>query len=422
MRSVLSLRVHKPGSSQAAVAAWMMTALLAVAFAINYADRQVVFSVFPAIRVDLGFSDAQLGLAASLFTWTYSALMPLTGRLADRLRRERLVIAAILLWSLATLGSGLSNSIPQFLFWRVVMGITEALYVPAAIGLITSAHSNATRSRALAVHGAGQVSGIALGGWFGGWAADNMGWRAGFALLAVVGLCWAAVLAATLRAQGTEATGPPASQEQRSSVAALVRSRCYLGTALVFLVFCALLWVLYAWLPTFVYERYREPLASSGWIATVYLQASSACGILLGGYVGDRVAKRQRAGRFYVVSAGLFAAAPFAYAIFAVSELWMMKAACCGFGLFSGFLVANVFASIYDVVPPSRFGFATGLVNLVGGLGAGAAMLAAGVLARSIGFAELMLFTSAAALLVSALLFTTAATQFGRDRARAGHT
>jgi MFS family permease len=110
-----------------------------------------------------------------LFTGIYSLCMLITGRLADVAQRDRLVIFSLVLWSLATLGTGLSISAPMFLFWRAVMGITESLYVSRALATIAVLHAGATRSRALAIHGSAQFAGIVGGDWYGGWVADHIG-------------------------------------------------------------------------------------------------------------------------------------------------------------------------------------------------------------------------------------------------------
>ena len=136
-----------------------MVGLLWVAYFINYSDRQVVFSIYPALKKDLHFSNAQLGLIGSTFLWVYALCMAVSGRVADIFPRDRIVIASLILWSLATFGSGTSPSVGAFLIWRGVMGVTESLYVPAAVGLIASLHSGATRSRALSLHSTAQLSG-----------------------------------------------------------------------------------------------------------------------------------------------------------------------------------------------------------------------------------------------------------------------
>src|SRR5580704_12802281 len=174
--------------------AWATVALLWFAYLLNYVDRQAVFSIFPVLRSDLGFSDLQLGLVGTLFIWVYSLCMPLAGRLADAVRRDRLVIGSLILWSLATLGTAASTSARTFLFWRAVMGVTESVYVPAALATIAALHPGRTRSRALAIHSTAQFGGIIAGGWYGGWAADHIGWRRGFALVAIAGAAYALVL------------------------------------------------------------------------------------------------------------------------------------------------------------------------------------------------------------------------------------
>ena len=56
----------------------------------NYADRQSIFSVFPKLRQEFGFSPVQLGLIGSAFMWVYAAGAPLAGLIADRVRRKDL--------------------------------------------------------------------------------------------------------------------------------------------------------------------------------------------------------------------------------------------------------------------------------------------------------------------------------------------
>ena len=64
-------------------APWILVALLWVAFFLNYADRQVAFSILPALQRDLHFTAVQLGLVGTVFIWVYSLSMPAAGRLAD---------------------------------------------------------------------------------------------------------------------------------------------------------------------------------------------------------------------------------------------------------------------------------------------------------------------------------------------------
>jgi MFS family permease len=380
---------------------WLLVALLSITLMVNYMDRQVVFALFPVLRREMSFSDMQLGLAGSLFTWTYSLSMPVAGRLADLFSKRRLIILSLILWSLATVGTGLSRNIGEFLASRIVMGLSESLYIPAAIALITQAHPGATRSRALSIHGFAQFTGITLGGWYGGWSAEQIGWRTGLFTLAIAGIAWSGVLLRFLRAD--EAPAVEVKSEQ-ASPKELFYTANFWAMSVTFFAFCAMLWMLYAWLPSYIYETYRLSLAESGLAATLYLQSSSAVGVLLGGYLGDRFGRRQPVGRFRVLTIGLFCCAPFAVAAFGAGSLTLLKISACGFGLFAGLFVANIFSGLYDVVARRNFGFATGLVNMIGGLGAGAAILLTGMLKQSMSISSLMMFGATAAMIMSVVL------------------
>jgi len=169
--------------------------LLWFALAINYVDRQIPYSIFPALKTDLGFTDARLGLIGTLFAWIYTVCMPFAGRLADLYRQDRLIIASLVLFSVATIGCSASGSASAFLAWRAGIGFTEALYYPAAVGMIATFYAPAARSRALGIHQSAQFAGLVVGGWYGGWMADHVSWRAGFAVAGGAGLLYAAALA-----------------------------------------------------------------------------------------------------------------------------------------------------------------------------------------------------------------------------------
>lgn len=376
---------------QRADRAWRIVSLLAIAFAINYVDRQFLFAVFPRLHRDLALSNIQLGLVGSVFTWTYAAAMPLAGYMADRFPRHRLIVSALLLWSLATFGTSLSMNATQLLFWRVIMGLTEALYLPAAIGMIADAHPGPTRSRALSIHSFAQFVGLTIGGFYGGWSADRIGWRNGAVTLTAVGICYAGVLIWGFWRSDSRAAQ---SRREPSSAPGNLLSPSYILLSLTFIALCAMLWVIYVWLPTLVHERYRLNLAESGLTSTLYLQAGSALGVLLGGVLGDWMGRRYATGRFDVALGGILCCAPFALMIFATHSLSLLKVAAVCFGLCSGFFIANVFSSVYDIVAPRAYGFSIGVLNMLGGLGAGIAILLAGMLKSGPGIAALMLWAS----------------------------
>ena len=393
-------------SAPALSRAWMLVALLWVAFLLNYIDRQAAFSIFPALERDLGFSSITLGLVGTVFIWTYSVGILISGKLADILPRPVLVLASLALWSLAILGSARSNSVSQFLFWRGAMGITEALYFPAAASLIAGFHTSVTRSRALAVHQSAQLVGGAAGGWFGGWSADHIGWRSGFSSLAWLGVAYAAILTPALRwlIRSTPQESNSEAAPGRSTPFDVIRSRPIQLLLAAFFFFCGVLWMIYAWLPHHLYQKYALSMTQAGLTATLYLQASTFVGMLLGGYLGDK------RGRLRIGCAGLFASPPFAWLIFAAPSLAMAIAAAIGFGLTAGLFQANVFALAFDWVKENNRGFAAGLLNAAGGVSGGIGILTAGYYRETLGVAPAIAVAALATLLAGIALARRAPT------------
>jgi predicted MFS family arabinose efflux permease len=268
----------------------------------------------------------------------------------------------------------------------------------------------------LSIHGFAQYAGITLGGWYGGWAGDHIGWRPGFFLLTAAGIMYTGVLLLGFRNLKL-APLPPRGREAHLN--SLLQSRCYVTLCALFFFFCAMLWMLYAWLPAFVFERYRLSLTESGLTATIFLQSSSAAGVLLGGWLGDSVSQHHPAGRFQVVIWASIACAPFGVVTFATHSLPLLKISACGFGLFAGLLAGNIFSALYDVAGPRGYGLATGVLNAIGGLGGGAAILIAGMWRHSVGIERLMLYALLASAGCAVLLLFVLRSRFDRERAMA---
>ena len=378
------------------IKAWALVGLLWVAFCLNYIDRQVAFSIFPALRREMGFTATELGWVGTVFLWSYSLALPFAGRLADRTDKRRLIAASMLLWSLAIWGSSAASGVGSFLFWRGIMGITEALYFPAAAGFIASIHSAGTRSRALGLHQSAQIFGGALGGWYGGWSADGPGWRTGFTTLAAAGIAYAFVLWFVL--PRTERT------HRDASSAGTIWSPAFCWLVAAFFGYCGVLWMLYAWLPSHLGDRFGFSMAEAGWRGTVFLQGSSFVGILIGGYWGDRTGRR-----LFLAALGMLLSPVFGFAVFAAPTLEGSIAAAIGFGLGAGLVMANLFAAAFALVGPGRHGWAAGLLNMAGGISGGIGMLLAGYSKDSAAFVGLFTILAASGLVVTVRRSTGAA-------------
>jgi MFS family permease len=129
--------------------------------------------------------------------------------------------------------------------------------------------------------------------------------------------------------------------------------------------------VLLSWMPKFLYDKFRLSLAMAGLSATIFAQLASMVGSPLGGWFADLLRKRMAGGRMLVQTLALFCGAPFVFLCGRTSSIAGVIAALTVWGLFKGLYDANIFASVFDVIPPRARGTGAGFMNMVGWLGGG---------------------------------------------------
>src|SRR4051794_2156561 len=176
-------------------AGWALALLLAINL-FNYIDRQILSATLPKIRLDAGilrpddpWATTKLGALTTAFMVAYMLFSPVFGRLGDKMSRWVLVGAAVLVWSLATGGTGLATSYLVLLFTRCLVGIGEAAYGPVAPAMLSDLYPVDHRGRVLSWFYVAIPVGSALGFVIGGQVAEtSLGWRGAFLVAVVPGL------------------------------------------------------------------------------------------------------------------------------------------------------------------------------------------------------------------------------------------
>jgi len=134
----------------------VLVAVLSVVGMINYGVRTSITAVYPLLKTDLGFTDVGLGALGSFFLWSYALASPFAGHLGDRLDRGRIVLWSLMGWSLVTAASGLVTARWELLAMRVLLGLVESLFLPAAMALVAEYHPAKTVGTAMGILGVGQ--------------------------------------------------------------------------------------------------------------------------------------------------------------------------------------------------------------------------------------------------------------------------
>lgn len=400
---------------------WALLGMLWFVCFFNYADRQAIFSVFPLLRGELHLSTLQLGIVGSSFMWMYALFGPLAGWLCDRFSRKGLVLGGLVFWSVVTGATALAHTYTQLVICRALGGLSEAVYFPASMSLIADYHTSRTRSRAMALHQSSVYAGTIAGGAVSGYVAQTHGWRDSFILFGALGCALGLVLwifireprrgqsEAVLEPQALITGQPEHSRESLPrQIADLLQRPLVLVLIAVFVGANFVAVVFLAWLPSFLFDKFHMSLAMAGLNGTAYLQVASVLGVISGGFLADRLAKRspawQRGGRMTTQAIGLMCGVPFLFITGQTRFVPLLLLSLVGFGYFKGLYDANLWASLYDVVPLHRRGTAVGVMNSIGWLGGGMAPIAIGALAQHFGLGTAVSATALVYLAGAALM------------------
>jgi MFS family permease len=376
---------------------WLLVAILWGVALLNYLDRQVVFSIFPLLQSDLRATSIELGLCGTLFLLFYGVTSPFAGYAADRCGHGRIILLSLAIWSIASLSAGRAHNMPEMLATRAVMGLSEAFYIPAALGLLIRVHGERSRSLATGIHQTGCYAGIIAGGTLGGLAEHCYSWRTLFAVLGLCGVVYAIVLGIVLRGFG-EASRSGA----KLNFLPLLQSWALRVYAVVFMVFSIATWILYTWLPLYLYEHFHMSLVGAGFEATFWLQTMSFAGAFLGGLVSDRLVSRGGSVRMLVQAAGLAIACPFLLVLSSTNSKTVVILALISIGLGRGCFDANTAPIMAQVVGAKRTSSAYGILNCVGCIVAGFTTLAGGWMRENMNFS--LIFAAAGVTLFGGII------------------
>jgi MFS family permease len=184
---VRGCRVQKSGTRQA----WLAISLLTAAYVfINYVDRGALPTVENRVLDDLHLGSLQLGFVLGVFSITYVSLMPFLGRLCDRVGAMPVLAAGLVLWSVATILTGLAGGFASLLMLRLALGVGESVAFPGTSKLLAQAVPAEHLGLANGIFNFGYLVGPAAGIFLAGQVMTHYGWRPVFFVLGAASLFW----------------------------------------------------------------------------------------------------------------------------------------------------------------------------------------------------------------------------------------
>lgn len=288
--------------------AWFVMSIFFLAAIVSYTDRLILNLLVDPIRQELGVTDTDVSLLqGAAFALIYGILGLPLGRFADRHNRRNLIIAGILVWSVATAACGFARTFWQLFAARVFVGVGEAALAPAVMSLIPDYFPPERRGTAISVFLMGGQAGAGLAFIIGGVLVDAFA-IGHFAFVPLVGQMppWRAVLI-SLALPGVLIAGLLFSVQEpvrRERGASATRSlgdlaRYFrLNAAAVFLILIAHALINLcdygqsAWFPSVLTRRFHLSETQIGSYIGIVGTLASFAGTLLGGVLADRWQKK----------------------------------------------------------------------------------------------------------------------------------
>jgi len=288
----------------------LVLAMLLLVYTFNFLDRQILSILAQPVKKALELDNAQLGMLGGLaFAVLYSTLAIPLALIADRTSRTWVITLSLGVWSVFTALCGTAQNFTQMFLFRLGVGVGEAGGVAPSYALIADYYPRERRARALSIYSLGIPLGAAAGVLLGGYIAQNVEWRTAFLTVGLLGLLIAPVFRLVVRDLPRPKSAAPQVPVGRVfqilaakpsfwllAFGAGAGSMCGYGVAF--------------WLPSLMQLSFGFTLMQSGQFIGALLLSAGVAGILLGGWLGDRLGARDRKYYALVPALAYLAGAP----------------------------------------------------------------------------------------------------------------
>ncbi len=354
---------------------WVVVGLLWIVAFLNYMDRQMLSTMRDAMMIDVKELESaeNFGMLMAMFLWIYALMSPIAGVIADRVNRKWLIVGSLFVWSSVTYAMGVVEDFDVLYLLRGLMGVSEALYIPAGLSLIADYHEGKSRSLAVGIHMTGLYFGQAIGG-FGGTVAANYGWHTAFHWFGIIGVVYAVILALFLheKRSGKAKLDVEKVKKQVANISVL-KGMVMLLTNIAFWTILFMFaapslpgWAIRNWLPTLFTTSLEIDMAVAGPMATITIAVASFIGVFIGGPLSDKWVKRNVRGRIYTSAIGLSLTIPALIFLGLGNSAFTLVAAGICFGIGYGMFDANNMPIMCQFVPQKLRATAYGIMNMIG--------------------------------------------------------
>lgn len=266
--------------------------------------------------------------------------------------------------------TGLCSSFVALVIMRsVATGGGEALFGPNYLPLLAEYHKK-TRAIAMSIVQIAYYIGVIASGWVAGWIGQTYGWRWTFIVFGAVGIVHGALMVWRLKDAPKAQTGSAEPTKEKVSLFDGFRAIFTTPTACFMAVgYAALIFVLtgyLTWMPAYMYENFGMELKDAGFQSMLWTHCFAAVGILIAGFIADRIGTKRLEWRMYMQGIGLVCAVPFILLMGNATSLALVCVGLAGFGFFRSLFDANTYVVMFDVIHPKYHSSTSGVLIMFG--------------------------------------------------------
>ena len=371
---------------------WGTIALLSLGMAIAFIERVDLSVALASTEFQRYFSigDTGRGLLGSAFFFSYAVLQVPAGWLVDRTRPKRLYAAAMLAWSIVTIGTALAAGLSQLVAARLLLGCAESVLTPVSMLWIRSNCPESRRGTAIGIWQAGAKLGPAVGVPLSVWLIAVGGWRFLFLSLGMCSLLWLVPWWVIAPHDAPNNAGrPPAAiptPPEETSTASIFANPILWGVMTGTFCYQYFFYFCITWMPSYLMERHHVSLSSMGWYSALSFGGMAVLAVGAG-WCADLLIRSGRSAfavRKWFAVAGLLFGATEVIGVWSTSRrvaLIFVVVSLCGLGL----ATANHWALPQTVFPKHLTGRVTGLQAFAASLPGFLAPLTTGWLKQATG-------------------------------------
>jgi MFS transporter, ACS family, hexuronate transporter len=356
----------------------LVTVLCGLGYMMYSVDRMTVSSAIGLIAGEFGLGKAESGILLSSFFFGFIVFLFISGIIADKLSGKPVLILGLMMFSLATLLTGVAGSMTSLIFYRVMTGIGEGIFWPAASLEVANVTSEKQRTTVMSLYWMGYPIGGFLGTWMGAMLGPIFGWRVVFYVAGAMGMLVALLYLVLVKNDRKPAELIARQAAEKVPLKTLFRHAPVLLMAVFYFVLLAGWWIVLLWAPSYLMQVKNLSIGTAGTIASLLGITGALGGFVLGRYCDKGDFKRRRTILMTItfISGLVMAAMAFNLSVPLVIVLVLILG-------FLGYPITPIVLSLTaELVPPSLRGSAIGFVMNMGMAAGGISPIVAGYYAQ----------------------------------------